>query len=130
MLKTLLVTLAIALASSTPFLSSASFASSQTPNFLMIDSGNYRLSDFVNLTSNDLANITGRKMKIFERISFNALKLDMKRILKKEPNISVSEYYSSKKSKRMGAGWIFVISFFGLLLILFLVFIIAMSNWH
>jgi hypothetical protein len=98
----------------------------------MIDSGNYRLSDFVNLTSSDLANITGKKMNIFNKISFNRMKTDMKKVLSKEPNISVSEYYISRKNKRMGTGSKFIIYFLGCLLIVVLILAIVWSgaNFH
>jgi hypothetical protein len=130
MKKTYPVIVLISFALMTSFSVAASFVKAETPKSITIDSADYKLADFVNLTSKDLAKITGRELKLFEQIALYKMKSDMKKVLKKQPNISVSEYYSRVKNRRIGTAWAFVIIVVGVLLIFFLILVIGLSNAH
>jgi hypothetical protein len=112
----------------TSFSVAASFTKGETPKSVTVDSADYKLADFMNVATKDVVKSTGKKITIFDQISLYKMRLNMKKVLKKDPNTSVSEYYSKLKNRRMGAGWAFLIFFVGLLLILSIIFLILMSN--
>jgi hypothetical protein len=128
MKKTYPAILLISFALLTSFSVAASFVKAETPKSVTVDSADYKLADFVNLTSKDLAKITGRKINFFDQISLYKMRLDMKKVLKKEPNISVSEYYSQVKSRRIGTVSAILIGAVAAALIFFLVIVILFSS--
>jgi hypothetical protein len=128
MKKTYSAILLISFALLTSFSVAASFVKAETPKSVTVDSADYKLADFVNLTSNDLAKITGRKFNIFDQISLYKMRLDMKKVLKKEPDISVSEYYSQVKSRRIGTVSAILIGAVAAALIFFIVIVILFSS--
>jgi galactitol-specific phosphotransferase system IIC component len=130
MKKTYPVILLISLALLTSFSVAASFLKAETPKSVTIDSADYKLGDFMNLAIKDLVKSTGRKIGIFDQISLFKIRLDMKKVLKKEPNISVSEYYSRVKNRRMGTGGVILIGLGAGVLILIILFLVALSKWH
>src|SRR5690349_24984046 len=69
---------------------------------------NLKASKFVKFSPKELEAITGKKMSLTERISFSFTKMKMRKSLKKNPDLTVKEYYSS--SKKLGTGWIIAIS--------------------
>lgn len=84
---------------------------------------NLKVSEFMKLSPKDFSKITGKRMNLKERISFSFMKARMKYVLKKNPNITVSEYLAS--SRKIGTlGWIAIIAL-GLILLFLLVYIIS-----
>jgi hypothetical protein len=84
---------------------------------------NLKLSEFIMLSPKDYSKVTGKKMNLGERISFSIMKVRMKHALKKNPNMTVSEYMASGK---MGtAGWILIGVAGGILIIILLAVIIT-----
>lgn len=83
-------------------------------------SNNLKASDFVKLSAKDFSWITGKKMNLWNRLSFSFLKMRMKHDLKKNPDLKVNDYYAKKGKKHLSVLWIVGIS----LLILILIFLI------
>jgi len=80
---------------------------------------NLKISEFIVLSPEDLTKITGKKMNLTERISFSIMKLKMKHLIRKNPNMTVSEYMNTHK--KFGTGWWILIGFIVFLLLLILV---------
>lgn len=80
-----------------------------------------KVSEFMMLSPKDYSKITGKKMNLKERISFSIMKLRMKRVLKKNPNMTVSEYLASSRTVNT-LGWILLAALILILLFLIIVF--------
>lgn len=87
---------------------------------------NLKLSEFIMLSPKDYSKAIGKKMNLRERISFSIMKVRMKHVLKKNPNMTVSEYMAS--SGKMGKGWWILIGVAGAVLIIILLAVIVSSN--
>ena len=61
------------------------------------DPGNVKASVFVNLSAKEFAVITGKKLNFFERIYFKAIQRQIKRDLKKNPDLLINDYFDPKK---------------------------------
>jgi len=59
-----------------------------------------KASEFVNLSARDYSAITGKRLNLWNRISFSFLKIKIKHALKNNPQLTIREYYS-KNSKHM-----------------------------
>jgi hypothetical protein len=77
--------------------------------------------DFLKLSLKDISLITGKKIRLFERLSFSILKLKMKYDLKKRPDLSVTEYCSKTRKKTINTLAIILIVLGSLLLLLIII---------
>ncbi len=82
-----------------------------------------KASEFITFSAKDYTRLTGEKMNMKERISFNLLKLQLKKELKTNPSLTVGEFMaSSKKMKK----WLkIVLIIVGVFLLAFIIFAIA-----
>ena len=80
-------------------------------------SNNIKASEFVKLSAKDVSIITGKKMNVWNRLSFSVLKMRMRHDLKKNPNFTIRDYYAKKSSQRMSA-WAWIGIGAGILLII------------
>lgn len=78
-----------------------------------------RASELLKFTATDYSRFTGKKMNGFQRISLGILKVKLKRALKKNPGMSLSDFY--KENKKMSVGLIIVIVVLSLLLLFVIV---------
>src|ERR1700712_2204011 len=60
------------------------------------DPGYLKASVFVNLSAKEFAAITGKKLNFFERIYFKVIQRQMKRDLKKNPDLLINDYFNPK----------------------------------
>ena len=88
---------------------------------------NVRADQLVKLSSKQFSALTGKKMILVQRFSFNFLKIRMKHDLKKDPNLTLQDYYGSA-GKRLGTGWIILIAVVAVLLILALIAAASLSR--
>ena len=51
-----------------------------------------KASEFIKLSAKDFAQLTGKKLNVFQRMSFQIVKLKMKHDLKKNPNLLITDY--------------------------------------
>jgi len=77
-----------------------------------------RAADFVKLTIRDFAQLSHKKLTIKEKISFVVLKKQLKRELKKNPDLLVGTFLAQNKKISTGA-WIAIIV--GVLLLLVII---------
>ena len=77
-----------------------------SPMHEVISLNNIKASEFVKLSAKDYSIITGKKLNLWNRISFSLLKMRIKHDLKNNPNLKISEYYS-KKSRHMSP-WLWI----------------------
>lgn len=54
--------------------------------------------DFVNLSVKDYTALTGKKLNFFQRLSFKVTKMKMKHDLKKNPNLTLTDYIDADGS--------------------------------
>ncbi len=87
-------------------------------------SNNLNASDFVKLSAKDFSLITGKKMNLWNRLSFSFLKMRMKHDLKKNPDLKVNDYYAKKGKKHLSVWWIVGIGVV-ILLLIFLIYAAA-----
>lgn len=83
-------------------------------------------SEFIKLSFKQFATITGEKENLRNNLSFNVMKMRIKHDLKKNPEISVSDYIKPKH--KMGLGWKILIWVAGIFLILCLAILIIFSS--
>ncbi len=66
--------------------------------------------DFIKLKVDDFAKLCQKKLTLKEKISFSVLKKNLKRELKKNPNLTVQEFMMVAGQKKMSTGaWIAII---------------------
>ncbi len=90
-------------------------------------SNNLSASDFIKLTAKDFSLITGKKMNLWNRLSFSFLKMRMKHDLKKNPDLKVNDYYAKNGKKHLSVWWIVGI---GVVILLLIILITAVSVIH
>ena len=56
-----------------------------------------KASDFIKLSVKDYSLITGKKLRLFEKVSFKIMKMKIKHDLKKNPNLLMTDYYKENK---------------------------------
>lgn len=105
---------------STPFCAIASFVSKPSATPISENWKHLKLMDYINITPDNLEALSGKRMNIWDKVSFKIMKINMKKELKKNPNMLVSEYYSKTMQKRLAWGWWVLISL-GALLLLFVI---------
>jgi len=89
--------------------------------------------EFVKLSAKDISLITGKKMNIWNRLSFSILKMRMKHDLKKDPNLTVADYNSKNGKHRVGVGGIILLSVAVLAIlaiIFFIVLLVGLRNFQ
>lgn len=65
------------------------------------------VSEFVKLSAKEYATLTGKKLNFLQRLSFNLTKAKMKRDLKKNPNLKITDYIDSDgTSFKLDALWL------------------------
>ena len=79
-----------------------------------------KISDFVNLSAKQFSELTGKKMNILEKLSFKIMKIKMKHDLKKNPNLTLKDYYDSGSKQHAGT-WILIGILITLLVLLLIV---------
>jgi hypothetical protein len=57
---------------------------------------NIKASEFIKLSTKEFSLITGKKLNLWNRISFSLLKMKIKHDLEKNPNLSIGDYYQKK----------------------------------
>ena len=85
-------------------------------------------SEVVKLSARQLMELTGKKMNLWEKVSFGIMKIKIKHDLKKYPNLTLKDYYSNKIKNRLGTIWWILIGIAGVLLLAIVIFIIAYSG--
>jgi hypothetical protein len=55
-------------------------------------------SEFVKLSAKEFGALTGKKLNLFQRLSFNITKARMKHDLKKNPNLKITDYIDADTS--------------------------------
>ena len=83
-------------------------------------------SEFVKLSFKQFATITGEKENLWNKISFNVMKMRIKHDLKKNPNSKLSDYNDPKH--KMSTGLKITIWVAGILLLLVLVIAIIFGG--
>ncbi len=94
----------------------------------IIKFSNYlKASEFVILTIKDFSLITGKKLNLWNRLSFSILKIKLRHDLKKDPKLNVNDYFTKKGGRHLSI-WIILLSIVGVLLILFLLLLIDFAH--
>ena len=71
-------------------------------------------SVFVNLTATEFAAVTGKKLNFFQKISFKIIQRRVRRDLKKNPGVMITDYYDQEKAKfKFDALWFTIAAFVG-----------------
>lgn len=58
-----------------------------------------KISEFVRLSARDFCQLTGARLSLKNRVSFTMLKWQMKKEVKKNPDLTVSQYLAAEKKK-------------------------------
>ncbi len=90
-------------------------------------SDNLKASELVKLSIKDFSLITGKKMNLWNRLSFTFLKVRMKHDLKKNPDLKVNDYYAKEAKKHLSVWWIVAICIVSLVLLFFILLAAAFS---
>ena len=120
-IQLLLLLLAFALPIATPFCASASFGSHPAATSISEDWKYLKLRDFMNLGFQEMNVLKGKKMNIWDKISFNIMKMNMNKELKRNPNMLLAEFYSKAKQKRLAWGAWVAITLVALLVLILIV---------
>ncbi len=86
-----------------------------------------KASEFVRLSPDEFSRLTGKKLNPIEKVSFRLLKQRMKRDLKKNPALMVSEYFNPAK-KKMSTALLIILIVVGAILLAFLIFALAYAG--
>ena len=79
----------------------------------------------MNLGFQEMNVLKGKKMNIWDKISFNIMKMNMNKELKRNPNMLLAEFYSKAKQKRLAWGaWV------AITLVAILVLILIVSSLY
>ncbi|MEO8414976.1 MAG: hypothetical protein ABI472_15010 [Ginsengibacter sp.] len=69
---------------------------------------------FVNLTAREFAAATGKRLNFFQKISFKIIQHRVRRDLKKNPGVMITDYYDQEKAKfKFDALWFTIAAFVG-----------------
>jgi hypothetical protein len=83
---------------------------------------------FVSLSVKQMEVLAGRKLTAREKLSFFVLKIKMKHDLKRNPHIQLSDYYGKNANRKLGTGWWILIILAGLMLLVFVLYILAFGG--
>lgn len=62
----------------------------------------FKVSEFVKLSPKEFSKLTGKKLNVFQKLSFEIIKLKMKHDLKRNPGILITDY---NKAPAKGSGF-------------------------
>ncbi|MDE3182421.1 MAG: hypothetical protein KGM16_03285 [Bacteroidota bacterium] len=62
----------------------------------------FKVSEFVKLSPQEFSKLTGKKLNVFQKLSFQLMKLKMKHDLKRNPDMLITDY---KKAPGRGSGF-------------------------
>ena len=80
----------------------------------------YRASVFVNLSAREFTAATGKKLNFFQKVYFKVIQRELKRDLKKNPDLLINDYFDEKKGKfKFDLLWFIIGAFIGPLGVLF-----------
>jgi hypothetical protein len=87
----------------------------------MINKNDYlKTAVFVKLSPKEFSSLTGAKLNFLQKLYFKSVQRKLKRELKKNPDLLITEYYSRDQQKfKFDALWFVVGAFIGPLAILF-----------
>ena len=78
-----------------------------TPDYL-------RASVFVKMSPGEFAAVTGKKLNFFQRMYFKVIKRQVKRELKKNPDLLITDYFDQKEGKfKFDLLWFVITAFIG-----------------
>jgi hypothetical protein len=83
------------------------------------------LNSIIHLSAKQFSELTGKKMNIWDKLSFSIMKIKMKHDLKKNPNLTLKYYLGKEGRKRLETVWWILIGLAGIFLLAILIFIIA-----
>jgi len=86
-----------------------------------------KAADFIKLKVADFAKICNKKLTLKEKVSFLVLKKNLKRELKKNPDLTVAGYIASGKKGISTMAWIGIIA--GVILITLIIISTASDGW-
>jgi len=73
-----------------------------------------KASVFVNLTANEFAIATGKKLNLIDKIYFKIIQHKIRKDLKKNPDLLITDYFDQKKGKfKFNALWFIIAAFIG-----------------
>lgn len=73
-----------------------------------------KASVFVNLSAREFAAVTGNKLNFFQKIYFKVIQRQIKRDLKKNPDLLINDYFDQKKGKfKFDLLWFIIGTFIG-----------------
>lgn len=73
-----------------------------------------KAADFIKLSAKDFTSITGQKLNFFQKIYFKVMQRQVKRDLKKNPGLLMSQYIDGKTGKfKFSALWFVIAAFIG-----------------
>lgn len=75
-------------------------------------------AEFIKLSFKQFASITGQKENVWNNISFNVTKMKIRHDLKKNPDLSITDYTSNRSKHRLSMGLWIVIGIVALILII------------
>ena len=127
-IHSLLLFVCFAFTISTPICATASFVSKPSANPVSESWKYLKLADCINLSPDDFSTFYGKRMNIWDKISFKIMKINMRKELKKNPDLLVSEYYSKNMQKRLGWGWWVLISLVALGILVLILLALAMAS--
>jgi hypothetical protein len=64
-----------------------------------------KASEFVKLSARDFSELTGKKLNLFQRLSFGVARLRLKHDLKKNPDLKLTDYKRSDNNGRFNFLW-------------------------
>lgn len=68
-----------------------------------------QVSEFVNLSVKEYSELTGKKLSFLQKVSFKATKMKMKRDLKKNPDLKITDYVDADGGTfRLDALWLII----------------------
>lgn len=86
-----------------------------------------RADNLIKFSPKQFSELTAKQLNLFQKLSFKILKLKIKHDLKKDPNLTLHDYYGDPGKKKVGAGWGILIIVGVVLLIITLVSLISLS---
>lgn len=73
-----------------------------------------KASVFVNLSAREFAEATGKKLNLFQKIYFKVIQRQIKRDLKKNPDLLINDYFDPQKAKfKFDLLWFVIASIIG-----------------
>jgi hypothetical protein len=85
-----------------------------------------KVREFVKLTPNQLSVISGKKLTIWNKVSFYLLKRRMKHALKYNPNLTVNDYFATQKDPHKSSLGVGLAIIFGVLILLLIFAVIRL----